>query len=202
MDGHVERQFMFERPPGFKQKIAGALSQPLRPPGTRGRRRGQALSGGRSEFMLPRSTLCCVEAPGPSPRGVPVLVPVRASPVPSVVPRGTRELFVKGFWVPTQPEIRMQKSRRKLRGAAPASQGDRSACPEHSQSTGKRKKLGVNKHSECPCSRLQLLAFAAACALPALCTVAPRISLLFVDPPRAFPPDGVFLPQHDERLSC
>ena len=28
----------------------------------------EALSGGRSEFMLPRSTLCCVEAPGPSPR--------------------------------------------------------------------------------------------------------------------------------------
>ena len=27
----------------------------------------EALSGGRSEFMLPRSTLCCVEAPGPSP---------------------------------------------------------------------------------------------------------------------------------------
>ena len=42
----------------------------------------------------------------------------------------------------------MQKSRRKLRGAAPASQGDRSACPEHSRSTGKRKKPGVNKHSE------------------------------------------------------
>ena len=44
VDGHVERQFMFERPPGFKQKIAGALSQPIRPPGTRGRRRG-ALGG-------------------------------------------------------------------------------------------------------------------------------------------------------------
>ena len=27
----------------------------------------EALSGGRSEFMLPRSTLCCVEAPAPSP---------------------------------------------------------------------------------------------------------------------------------------
>jgi len=27
----------------------------------------EALSGGRSEFMLPRSTLCCVEAPGPTP---------------------------------------------------------------------------------------------------------------------------------------
>ena len=27
----------------------------------------EALSGGRSEFMLPRSTLCCVKAPAPSP---------------------------------------------------------------------------------------------------------------------------------------
>ena len=64
-------------------------------------------------------------------------------------------------------EIRMQKSRKKLPGAAPASQGDRSACPEHSQSTGKRKKLAVNKHSGVPCKRVPLLAFAAACALPA-----------------------------------
>ena len=67
----------------------------------------------------------------------------------------------------TQSEIRMQKSRKKLPGAAPASQGDRSACPEHSQSTGKRKKLAVNKHSGVPCKRVPLLAFAAACALPA-----------------------------------
>ena len=42
--GTWNARYMFERPPGFKRKIAGALSQPLRPPGTRGRRRG-ALGG-------------------------------------------------------------------------------------------------------------------------------------------------------------
>ena len=68
VDGHVERQFMFERPPGFKQKIAGALwplaTHPT-PPGPVGVE--EALSGGRSEFILPRSISYCVKAPVPSP---------------------------------------------------------------------------------------------------------------------------------------
>ena len=42
--GTWNARYMFERPPGFKQKIVQALSQPLRPPGTRGRR-GGALGG-------------------------------------------------------------------------------------------------------------------------------------------------------------
>ena len=69
VDGHVERQFMFERPPGFKQKIAGALwplaTHPT-PPGPVGVE--EALSGGRSEFILPRSISYCVKAPVPSPQ--------------------------------------------------------------------------------------------------------------------------------------
>ena len=44
----MERTLYVERPPGFKQKIAGALSQPIRPPGTRGRRSRDDLGGHRA----------------------------------------------------------------------------------------------------------------------------------------------------------